>query len=91
MADSAPVAITADQLHNLLTQLQQQNAALCEELDDMQNQGTHVAGFVSAAVQQTLQQHPPSAPTQSTHEAKGANPEPFSGDRKKTESFLHSV
>jgi hypothetical protein len=89
MSDGTPVAITADHLQHLLTQLQQQNAALREELDDMRNQGTHVAGFVSAAVQQTLQQHPP--PTQSTREAKGADPEPFSGDRKKTESFLRSV
>ena len=56
MADGAPVAITADHLQQLLTQLQQQNAALREELNDMRNQGTHVAGFISAAVQQTLQQ-----------------------------------
>jgi hypothetical protein len=55
----------------------------------MRNQGTHVAGFISAAVQQTLQQHPP--PTQSTHEAKGADPEPFAGDQKKMESFLRSI
>jgi Ty3 transposon capsid-like protein/Zinc knuckle len=89
MSDGAPVAITADHLQHLLTQLQQQNAALWEELDDMCNQGTHVTGFISATVQQTLQQHPPSS--QSTREAKGADPEPFSGDWKKTESFLHSI
>jgi Retrotransposon gag protein len=88
MSDGAPAAITTDHLQHLLTQLQQQNAALQEELDDMWNQGTHVVGFVSAAVQKSLQQHPP--PTQSTHEAKGADPEPFSGDQK-TESFLCSV
>src|ERR1700676_2431554 len=88
MADGAPVALTANHLQQLLTQLQQQNAALREELNDMRNQGTHVAGFVSAAVQQTLQQNPP---TTTAREAKGADLEPFSGDRKKTESFLHSV
>jgi Retrotransposon gag protein len=91
MSDGAPAPITPEHLHHLLTQLQQQNATLCQELNDMRNQGSHIAGFVSAAVQQTLQQNPLPAPTQSTHEAKGADPKPFSGDRKKTESFLCSV
>ena len=54
----------------------------------MQNQGMHVAGFVSAAVQQTLQQNPP---TPSSWEAKGADPELYSGDWKKMESFLCSI
>jgi Retrotransposon gag protein/Zinc knuckle len=89
MSDGAPVAITTNHLQHLLTELQQQNAALREEPDDMWNQGTHVTGFILAAVQQTLQQHPP--PTQSTCEAKGADPEPFYGDQKKMESFLCSV
>ena len=88
MSDGTLVALTTDHLQQLLTQLQQQNTALREELNDMRNQGTHVAGFVSAAVQQTLQQNPPAS---TTWEAKGADPEPFSGDRKKTESFLRSV
>jgi Ty3 transposon capsid-like protein len=91
MSDSAPAPITPEHLHHLLTQLQQQNAALRQELNDMRNQGSHVAGFILAAVQQTLQQNPLPAPTQSTREAKGADPEPFSRDRKKTESFLCSV
>jgi hypothetical protein len=91
MSDGTPAPITPEHLHHLLTQLQQQNATLHQELNNMWNQGSHVTGFVSAAVQQTLQQNPLPAPTQSTHEAKGADPEAFSGDQKKTESFLCSV
>jgi hypothetical protein len=63
MSDSAPAPITPEHLHHLLTQLQQQNAALRQELNNMWNQGSHIAGFVSATVQQTLQQNPLPTPT----------------------------
>ena len=54
----------------------------------MWNQGMHVAGFMSAAVQQTLQQNPLNP---SSQEAKGADPELYLGDQKKMESFLCSI
>ena len=77
-------------------QLRESNAFLQSRVTDMHDDITNVASATAFAVAQAIVANPQaSIPTQSLHNpvqsAKAADPEPFDGNRDKTEEFVRAV
>ena len=77
-------------------QLWESNAFLQSRVTDMCDDITNVASATASAVAQAVVANPQaSIPTQSSHNpvrsAKAADPEPFDGNRDKTEEFVRAV
>ena len=77
-------------------QLRELNAFLQSRVTDTRDDITNVASATASAVAQAIVAYPQATiPTQTSHNsirsAKAADPEPFDGNRDKTEEFVRAV